>query len=46
MIVEDTYVDANENLNWARNDTDGTTINIPLPLDNQLIDEDDLDEDV
>ncbi|GMP88319.1 hypothetical protein CsSME_00040354 [Camellia sinensis var. sinensis] len=46
MIVEDTHVDANENLNWARNDTDGTTINIPLPLDNQLIDEDDLDEDV
>ncbi|CAL5328442.1 unnamed protein product [Camellia sinensis] len=45
MIVEDTHVDANENLNWARNDTDGTTINIPLPLDNQLIDEDDLDED-
>lgn len=36
VIVENTTDDAN-NLNWARNDVDGTTIDEPFSLDNDLM---------
>lgn len=31
VIVEDTFEDAKDNLNWAKNDVDGITINTPIP---------------
>ena len=43
ILVEGTSMDTDDNLNWTRNDIDGTTINLPLQDDGQLLDDFDVE---